>query len=75
MTNRVLNSPKGDVFHTITDRVNAEQKYLLKLEEFTYGSKDGAIIFREAKKNKEIAESPVKNPGSRIKSAIAKRFN
>jgi hypothetical protein len=75
LTNRVLNSPKGDVFHTITDRVNAEQKYLLKLEEFTYGSKDGAIILREAKKNKEIAESPVKNPGSRIKSAIAKRFN
>jgi hypothetical protein len=71
----VLNSPKGDVYHTITDRVNAEQKYLQKLEEFTYGSKDGASNLREARKNKETVESPVKSPGNRIKSAIAKRFN
>jgi hypothetical protein len=46
LTNRVLNSTKGDVLHTITDRVNAEQKYLLKLDEFTYGSKDGGFILR-----------------------------
>lgn len=71
----MLNSPKGDLFHTITDRVNAEQKYLQKLEEFTYGSKDGGFNLREAKKNKEVAEFPVKSPGSSIKSAIAKRFN
>lgn len=43
LTNRVLNSPKGDVYHTITDRMSAERKFQEKLEEFTYGSKDGAI--------------------------------
>ena len=75
MTNRVLNSPKVDIYHNITDRVSADEKYLQKLEEFTYGSKDGAFILKEAKKNKEVSESLAKSPTSRIKSAFAKRFN
>jgi hypothetical protein len=55
--------------------VSADEKYLQKLEEFTYGSKDGAFILKEAKKNKEVSESLAKSPTSRIKSAFAKRFN
>jgi hypothetical protein len=42
LTNRVLNSPKGEVKNTITDRISVEHKYQQKLVEFTYGTKDSA---------------------------------
>ena len=46
LTNKVLNSPKGEVVQTIADRLSNEHKFQQKLEEFTYGSKEAAGAYK-----------------------------